>query len=120
MSLYELAERLKEMLEGTVYEKVVVDNVGAECAVLAARRGETLHLIALGVHDGWVYAKIALGDAVPPRAWSCSNIFYTPYGLYAFATCLEELVEKIAAKQPRLAAQAKVLEEALSKGLSLE
>ncbi len=118
--LYELARMLRDALEGSIYEKVVVDNVGPECAVLVAKRRDTLHLIAFSVADGWLYAKIALGDAVPARAWSCSNIFYTPYGLYAFATSLEGLVRKIAAKQPRLDAQAKLLEEALRQGLGVE
>ncbi|AEM37929.1 hypothetical protein Pyrfu_0057 [Pyrolobus fumarii 1A] len=119
--MHDLAEKLAELLTAKgVYEKVLVDNVTGECAVLVAKRGATLHLIALSTHNDWVYAKIALSDAVPLRAWSCSNIFYTPYGLYAFAHTLDELADKIAGKQDRLEAQARILEEALRSGASLE
>lgn len=119
--MYEMAERLAKLLtDAGVYDKVSVYETSAECVMLTARKEDRLHLIALAEHDGWVYAKIAPADALPGASWSCNNVFYTPYGLYAFARSVEELAEKIAAKQARLRAQERILEEALRQGISLE
>ena len=119
--MYEEARRLAELLTGLgVYEKVVLHETGAECIVLVAKRGERLHVIALSRHDDWIYAKVAHADAIPSAHWTCNNIYYTPYGLYAFATSVEELAEKIAAKQERLEAQARILEKALREAGTLE
>ncbi len=116
--MYEEAARLAELLTSKrVYEKVSVYEAGGECTLLTARRGDTLHLIAVARHDDWIYAKVAPADALQGASWSCSNLYYTPYGLYSFAHSVEELAEKIAAKQARLRAQERILEEALRKGI---
>ena len=116
--MYEEAVRLAELLTGLgVYDKVTVYESSAECVLLTARRGNTLHRMALARHEDWIYAKVAPADALQAASWSCSNLYYTPYGLYAFARSVEELAEKIAAKQARLRAQERILEEALRRGV---
>ncbi len=116
-SLREAAEKLSTLLrESGVYEKIVVESATGDCVLLVAKRGEDLHLIALAAYGDWLYAKIAHSDALPTTAWTCSNVYYTPYGLYAFAKSLEELAEKIRGKQERLEAQRRLLEKALEAG----
>ncbi len=121
LGLYEAAERLAELLRAMgVYDRVVVAATGAECVVLEAARGRTLHVIAVAVRDDWVYAKMVPAAALGYSTPSCDRIYYNPYGLYAFAKSLEALAEKMAAKQARLAAQERLVQKVLERTGTLE
>jgi hypothetical protein len=71
-------------------------------------------LVAFSSTDGYVYAKIAPEQAVPAHMWHCSDVYYTPYGLYAFANSVEEVVSKLKSKLGLLRAQARLAYERLA------
>ncbi|MET1102215.1 MAG: hypothetical protein ABWW69_07065 [Pyrodictiaceae archaeon] len=96
MSLTELKKILEE--KGVCRSLVEVER-GGSCILYACKRGDKpLVLIAVANHNDWVYARLVPELGAPPDYWHCNYIYYTPYGLYAFARSLEELVEKIAGK----------------------
>ena len=71
-------------------------------------------LIALSTYDGFIYAKAVPEHAIPAHMWHCSDIYYTPYGLYMFARDEDELIEKIKSKLKLLKAQSRLAAERMS------
>ncbi len=102
-------QRLCELLKGMCKRVTVVDEAPS-CSLLACEyeRGR-LWLIAYAEYQGRPYVKV-VPESCLAGSWSCSNVFYTPYGVYVFATSLEELVRRIEEKKPRLVLAEKLAE----------
>ena len=90
---------VRELLEerGVCSKTVELERSG-ECLLLACRRDGATILIAVAEHGGWVYAKLVPEEGLPGHMWHCDQVYYTPYGVYAFARSAEELVERVRGK----------------------
>ncbi len=97
-------EKVKEILLRAGMEKVFIEEASYDCVLaLGTREGkELLVAVIQGAHA--VYAKVLPAENLPPSYWRCSYIEYTPIGLYAFASSLDELSEKL---RPKIEAMAK-------------
>ena len=111
MNAVEVRERLSSICRksGVIEEK-------PNCILAFCETGrDGLNLvIAFSEAEGKVYAKAVPEQAIPAHMWHCSDVFYTPYGLYAYSDTLEGVVEKINAKLKLLEAQARLAYERLA------
>ncbi|MET1128393.1 MAG: hypothetical protein ABWW70_03650 [Thermoproteota archaeon] len=82
--------------KGVCRKLVVVEREGG-CTLAYCDRKVPV-LVAVGEQGGWLHAKIIAEQLVKPHMWHCSDVLFTPYGLYAFAEDAEELAEKIQGK----------------------
>ncbi|ABM80233.1 hypothetical protein [Hyperthermus butylicus] len=108
------ASGLRQLLisSGLCSKAVAVEETSS-CTLLFCESRVNM-LIAFSTYDDWVYIKAVPELAVQPHMWHCNEVYYTPYGLYAFAKSHRELIEKLKAKQHLLAAQHKLAIERLS------
>jgi hypothetical protein len=107
-----LAKELEEALTrlGVCQKLVEIERTG-ECRLLVCKRQTTNLVIALASYSTWVYAKMVPEEGLPGHMWHCDQVFYTPYGLYAFAHTLDELARKIQEKTAMLEAIARLAAE---------
>jgi hypothetical protein len=110
MSAELLVEELKKT--GTCSKVVVVESSGG-CSLIYCGNEDGI-LIAVASYYDWVYAKAAAEGSLKPHMWHCSEVFYTPYGVYSFAKSVEELARKIAEKKPIVYAQMRLALERLA------
>ncbi len=93
-----MAEVARGLTEAGLCDKVVEVERSGECRLLVCRRGGSAVVVAVVGYGGWVYAKVVPEEGLPGHMWHCDQVFYTPYGVYAFARSPGELVEKVRAK----------------------
>ncbi|NOZ88294.1 MAG: hypothetical protein GXO15_00010 [Crenarchaeota archaeon] len=98
-------EALEPLARAAGCEKLVEVEETGECLLLYCKGGSPPLLIALSRYDGWLYLKAVPEQLVPAYMWHCSDIFYNPYGQYAFARSVEELAERLKSKRRLLLAQ---------------
>lgn len=110
MSTELLAEELRKT--GACSKIVEVESSG-ECSLLYCGDEDGI-LIAVASYYDWVYAKMVAEGSLKPHMWHCSEVFYTPYGLYSFARDVGELARKIAGKKPVVYAQMRLALERLA------
>ncbi|KSW11385.1 hypothetical protein CF15_00525 [Pyrodictium occultum] len=107
-------EQLADTLKKTgVCRKVVEVEESSECILLYCSDEDGMLIAAASYYD-WVYAKTVAEGAIKPHMWHCSDVFYTPYGLYSFSKNVEELARKIAEKKPLVYAQMRMALEKLA------
>ena len=113
-----LGELKRLLVSRGLCERVAAAEETGECILLYCKSSRLPLLIAVSSYSGWVYAKAVPEQLVPAYMWHCSDIFYNPYGQYAFAKTVEELAEKLASKERLLRAQARLgLERKMATGM---
>jgi len=104
---------VEELRKAGACGKAVEIESGSECSLIYCGDGDGV-LIAVASYYDWIYAKTVAEGSLKPHLWHCSEVFYTPYGLYSFAKSVKELVQKIAAKKPIVYAQMRLALERLA------
>ncbi len=104
------AKEVAGYLAGSVCSKVVEVERSGECLLLYCRNDPNL-VIAVAEHNGWIYIKAVPEQGLPAHMWHCDQVYYTPYGVYAFARRVEDVVEKLRSKLGLLKAIARLAEE---------
>jgi len=92
-------DELLEYLQERLCRKAIVYSGTSTCTTIACKRKDKddILLLAVAMHNNYMYAKM-VPEKVHQLEWSCSNIFYNPCGLYAFAENVRELVRKLEEK----------------------
>ena len=111
MASLDHVRRLMREVAGCSKVGVVEEKPG--CILLYCDGGDGI-LVAVFEHNSWVYAKAVAEGSIKPYMWHCSELLYTPYGVYAFSKSLEELVKKLAAKKPLVLGQLRLALERLA------
>ncbi len=109
-----LAEAVRKLLkERGMCSKIGVVEEKPGCTLLYCDGGDGV-LIAVSEHDGWVYVKMVAEGSVKPYMWHCDELLYTPYGVYAFARGVDELVSKLVSKKRLVLGQLRLALERLA------
>jgi hypothetical protein len=67
------------------------------CEVIAAERRGEIYAVAVDVVDDIIYGKVAPGSS-SVSLMRCSEILYSPWGLYVFARIPEEFAAAVGRK----------------------
>jgi len=89
-------------------DKASVEQKSSECTLIVCVKRGNLYLISLSSYRDWLYARIVPEYGMPVGGWTCSQTYYTPYGLYVFSKSIDELVEKMKKKEKMLEAIARL------------
>ena len=92
-------DELLKCLQEKLCRKAIVYSETSACIVIVCRRRDEddMLLLAVATHNNYIYAKM-VPEKTHKFEWVCSNIFYNPCGLYAFAENVGELVRKLEEK----------------------
>ena len=93
------ADELLECLQEKLCRKAIIYSETPTCTTIACKRKDKddILLLAVSTYNNYIYAKM-VPEKLQQLEWNCSNIFHNPYGLYAFAENIRELVRKLVEK----------------------
>ena len=90
--------------------KALVWRSSSRCEIIALKRDEELYAVVVARdREGRLYSKIVPGSSTV-SLMECSELLYSPWGLYVFAGDVEGIVSGIAGKLERVARQGREAE----------